>query len=91
MHLLAAVESLIFFPSREAKCCSKASRRLLGACKERHGTDLKNLRQSKSEVKRLSKNATVGQLVQQLRILTPHLGILYIFNYLKYQMTDSLH
>lgn len=35
-HLLAAVESLIFFPSREAKCCSKASRRLLGACKERH-------------------------------------------------------
>ena len=31
MYLLAAVESLIFFPSKEAKCCSKASRRLLGA------------------------------------------------------------
>lgn len=31
-HLLAAVESLTFLPSKEAKCCSRASRRLLGAC-----------------------------------------------------------
>lgn len=31
MYLLAAVESLTFFPSNEAKCCSRASRRLLGA------------------------------------------------------------
>lgn len=30
--LLAAVESLTFLPSKEAKCCSRASRRLLGAC-----------------------------------------------------------
>lgn len=30
-HLLAAVESLTFFPSKEAKCCSRASSRLLGA------------------------------------------------------------
>lgn len=30
-YLLAAVESLTFFPSREAKCCSRASSRLLGA------------------------------------------------------------
>lgn len=30
-HLLAAVESFTFFPSNEAKCCSRASRRLLGA------------------------------------------------------------
>lgn len=39
MYLLAAVESLIFFPSKEAKCCSKASRRLLGAC---NCTNIKN-------------------------------------------------
>lgn len=25
-----------FFPSREARCCSRASRRLLGACKHHH-------------------------------------------------------
>lgn len=31
LYLLAAVESLTFFPSNEAKCCSRASRRLLGA------------------------------------------------------------
>lgn len=44
-HLLAAVESLIFFPSREAKCCSKASRRLLGAWKETQQVrDRKNLK-----------------------------------------------
>ena len=30
-YLLAAVESLTFLPSKEAKCCSRASRRLLGA------------------------------------------------------------
>lgn len=30
-YLLAAVESLTFFPSKEAKCCSRASSRLLGA------------------------------------------------------------
>lgn len=35
-YLLAAVESLTFFPSKEAKCCSRASRRLLGACHERN-------------------------------------------------------
>lgn len=34
-YLLAAVESLTFFPSKEAKCCSRASRRLLGACYDR--------------------------------------------------------
>lgn len=34
-HLLAAVESLTFLPSKEAKCCSRASRRLLGACRDR--------------------------------------------------------
>lgn len=34
-HLLAAVESLTFLPSNEAKCCSRASRRLLGACCDR--------------------------------------------------------
>lgn len=30
-YLVAVESSLIFLPSREAKCCSKASRRLLGA------------------------------------------------------------
>lgn len=30
-YLLAAVESLTFFPSKDAKCCSRASSRLLGA------------------------------------------------------------
>lgn len=30
-YLLAAVESFTFFPSKEAKCCSRASSRLLGA------------------------------------------------------------
>lgn len=34
-YLLAAVESLTFLPSKEAKCCSRASRRLLGACCDR--------------------------------------------------------
>lgn len=33
-HLLAGVESLTFFPSKEAKCCSRASNRLLGALYE---------------------------------------------------------
>lgn len=34
-YLLAAVESLTFLPSKEAKCCSRASSRLLGACRDR--------------------------------------------------------
>lgn len=37
-YLLAAVESLTFLPSKEAKCCSRASRRLLGACCDREHT-----------------------------------------------------
>lgn len=37
-YLLAAVESLTFLPSKEAKCCSRASRRLLGACRDRKHT-----------------------------------------------------
>lgn len=37
-HLLAAVESFTFLPSKEAKCCSRASRRLLGACRDRTHT-----------------------------------------------------
>lgn len=43
-HLLAAVESLTFLPSKEAKCCSRASRRLLGACRDRKHTVSKFLR-----------------------------------------------
>lgn len=38
--LLAAVESLTFLPSKEAKCCSRASRRLLGACCDRKHSQL---------------------------------------------------
>lgn len=30
-YLVSAFSSLVFLPSREARCCSKASRRLLGA------------------------------------------------------------
>ena len=37
-HLLAAVESLTFLPSREARCCSRASNRLLGAWGQRNIT-----------------------------------------------------
>jgi hypothetical protein len=33
-YLVSALSSLVFFPSREARCCSRASRRLLGAWKE---------------------------------------------------------
>lgn len=32
LYLLSAESSLVFLPSREARCCSRASRRLLGAC-----------------------------------------------------------
>ncbi len=34
-YLLSAESSLVFFPSREARCCSRASRRLLGACRRK--------------------------------------------------------
>lgn len=30
-YLVSALSSLVFLPSREARCCSRASRRLLGA------------------------------------------------------------
>lgn len=43
-YLLAAVESLTFLPSKEAKCCSRASSRLLGACCDRKHTVSKYLR-----------------------------------------------
>lgn len=43
-HLLAAVESFTFLPSKDAKCCSRASRRLLGACCDRKPTVSKYLR-----------------------------------------------
>lgn len=43
-YLLAAVESLTFLPSKEAKCCSRASKRLLGACCDRKHTVSKYLR-----------------------------------------------
>lgn len=46
-YLLAAVESLTFLPSKEAKCCSRASRRLLGACCDRESTISKFLRSRK--------------------------------------------
>lgn len=44
MYLLAAVESFTFLPSKEAKCCSRASRRLLGACCDTKHTVSKYLR-----------------------------------------------
>jgi len=31
VYLVSALSSLVFLPSREARCCSRASRRLLGA------------------------------------------------------------
>lgn len=42
--LLAAVESLTFLPSKDAKCCSRASRRLLGACCDRKHAVSQDLR-----------------------------------------------
>lgn len=34
-YLVSAFSSLVFLPSREARCCSRASRRLLGAWNRR--------------------------------------------------------
>lgn len=34
---MSALSSLVFLPSREARCCSRASRRLLGALQNKEG------------------------------------------------------